>query len=168
MPYSAKGVANHFLDLADAEGMSIDPLQMQKLVFFAEGWHLALRGSSLINEQFEAWKRGPVVPALYHGLKHFGWNCIEGRLKDFDFSNSRFLESPRPTDEESLQLLKEVWRTYKRYSGPQLVSLTHEVGSPWDLTWQQADGAPDVRIDKDLITEWFTQQAKAAKLRNSH
>jgi len=54
---------------------------MQKLVYFCEGWHLAVFGESLVQEQFEAWQRGPVVPDLYHSLKRFGANPIRGRLK---------------------------------------------------------------------------------------
>jgi len=167
MPWSAKSVANYLLDLADADGMTIDPLQMQKLVYFCEGWHLALVGTSLVREQFEAWKRGPVVPALYHSLKHFGFQPVSGRVQHFDPQASRVMEVDRPSDNVSRDLVKEVWSVYKRYTGPQLVGLTHLPGSPWDVTWKHANGAPDARIDKGRIKEWFEGEAERARGRNS-
>jgi len=130
MAWPAKGVANLFLDLAEESGLPIDPLTMQKLVYFAEGWHLALLDTSLVIEQFEAWKRGPVVPALYHALKGYGSSPIRDCLV-----------------------------VARRYTGGQLVALTHQQGSPWEMTWRQANGAPDARIPKDHIRAWFRAEA---------
>lgn len=168
MPWSAKSVANYLLELAEEDGMTIDPLQMQKLVYFCEGWHLALVGTSLVREQFEAWKRGPVVPDLYHSLKHFGAQPISGRLKKFDFEESRVVEFEPINDRVARDLAKEVWSVYKRYTGPQLVGLTHLPGSPWDVTWKNANGAPDARIDKNLIKDWFEGEAERSRGRNTH
>jgi uncharacterized phage-associated protein len=151
MAWLAKGVANLFLDFAQETSGTIDPLEMQKLVYLGEGWHLALLDSSLVIEQFEAWKRGPVVPALYHGLKGFGAGPIQGRLMEFDYGLNRVTQAPRPNTPDSRGLVKEVWSVYRRYTGGQLVAITHEPGSPWDVTWRQANRAPDARIDKGLI-----------------
>ena len=163
MAWPAKGVANLFLDLAEESGLPIDPLTMQKLVYFAEGWHLALLDTSLVIEQFEAWKRGPVVPALYHALKGYGSSPIRDCLvvAEIDIPRQRIqtVEARRPTETESQDLVREVWRVYRRYSGGQLVALTHQQGSPWEMTWRQANGAPDARIPKDHIRAWFRAEA---------
>lgn len=166
MPWPVKGVANLFLDLADEDERSIDPLAIQKLVYFGEGWHLALLDSSLIVEQFEAWKRGPIVPVLYHSLKGFGADPIRGRLHIFDYERDRIIEAPRPDAAETRELVGEVWRVYRRYTGGQLVSLTHQHGSPWEVTWRQANGAPDARIDKMAVRDWFQAEADRAQGRN--
>lgn len=36
-------------------------LTLMKLVYFVEGWALALLGCSIVQEQIYAWRRGPVV-----------------------------------------------------------------------------------------------------------
>ncbi|MBQ1165829.1 DUF4065 domain-containing protein, partial [Streptomyces sp. A73] len=40
-------------------------LKLQKLCYFASGYHLAWEGRPLFREPFEAWANGPVVYDLY-------------------------------------------------------------------------------------------------------
>jgi len=49
MAYDAKIVANYFLDLADRDHVFVSPLKLQKLVYLAHGWSLALRGRPLLK-----------------------------------------------------------------------------------------------------------------------
>src|ERR1700680_3484243 len=65
MPFSAAAVANEFLRLAHRDNKPITPLKMQKLVYFAHGWHLALTGRPLLSEPIQAWEYGPVIPTIY-------------------------------------------------------------------------------------------------------
>ncbi len=54
-PVSAKLVANYFLKKAAAEGVTLDPMKLQKLVYIAHGWHLGLLGAPLLRSPIEAW-----------------------------------------------------------------------------------------------------------------
>ena len=69
MPFSAAAVANEFLHLAHRDDRPITPLKMQKLVYFAHGWHLAITGAPLISEPIQAWQYGPVISSLYQIFK---------------------------------------------------------------------------------------------------
>ena len=40
-------------------------MKLQKLCYYAYGYHLAWEGRRLFPERFEAWANGPVAPALY-------------------------------------------------------------------------------------------------------
>ena len=73
MPYSSEKIANFFLGLAQKEQVELTPLKLQKLLYFAHGWHLVLDsdGDPLLDEDIEAWKYGPVVPSIYHKFKEF-------------------------------------------------------------------------------------------------
>jgi uncharacterized phage-associated protein len=55
MPFDSKAVANEFLKLAEQDGVKLSPMKLLKLVYFAHGWHLALKGEPLLNERVEAW-----------------------------------------------------------------------------------------------------------------
>ena len=77
MAYEAKAIANYFLEKAKAEGNSLTPMQVQKLVYFAHGWYLGLFGEPLIKESVQAWSYGPVIPSLYQEFKRFGNQGID-------------------------------------------------------------------------------------------
>lgn len=50
------------------------PKQLEKLLFYAEGHHLATTGEALFNEEIQAWDEGPVCPSakpVYGGAKKY-------------------------------------------------------------------------------------------------
>ncbi|MDA0665038.1 MAG: DUF4065 domain-containing protein [Proteobacteria bacterium] len=66
-PATAAAVANEFLALQETSPSTtaIDPLKLQKLLFYANAWYLALHDDSLFDEDIEAWPWGPVVRNIY-------------------------------------------------------------------------------------------------------
>jgi uncharacterized phage-associated protein len=129
-PHDARAIANHFLDVAAAEGKSLDHLQVQKLTYFAHGWHLAVTGEPLIFQNVQAWPYGPVVPEVYEEFKSFGRNPIDGRALTFD---GRLKVVPFRTDllPISDHVLSRVWQSYKGHSGLEMSAIAHEEGTPW-------------------------------------
>jgi uncharacterized phage-associated protein len=69
-------VANYFIWLANETGSFLSNLKLQKLVYYAQAWHLALEESPLFEEDFEAWIHGPVLPTLYQKYESFSWKPI--------------------------------------------------------------------------------------------
>lgn len=62
MAYSAMTVAKYFLSIPDREsGELISNLKLQKLLYYAQGYHVAMHGVSkpLFVEKIYAWKHGP-------------------------------------------------------------------------------------------------------------
>lgn len=54
-------------DLADymLQRRAMTAMKLQKLVYYAQAWHLAWDGEELYEEPIEAWANGPVVRELY-------------------------------------------------------------------------------------------------------
>jgi uncharacterized phage-associated protein len=158
--YSAKAVANYFLDLAVKDGKAVTPMQIQKLVYFAHGWHLAVMKAPLIDEPIQAWRYGPVIPSLYHAFKSNGSNPITGRACDFAVDDDLVFraEEPEvpPTDVATRQLIDNVWQAYKDFSGVQLSNMTHEPDSPWDKMWKSAAGKKSIEIPDAMMAEYFS------------
>lgn len=171
MPYDSKAIANFFIDAAKAEGKSLTPIQIIKLVYIAHGWHLAFTNQPLINEPPEAWQYGPVIPSLYHSLKDYGNQPVKKKLTEFtnnasdpfDLSSS---EVPAPKDANIRNFLQSVWGRYGKLSGFQLSALTHQTDTPWHKTWEKlgAKYSKGVDIPEEDITRHYKElRAKNAK-----
>ncbi len=65
MSKEIKAVAEYILWFAGESGSLITNLKLQKLVYYAQAWHLALHNEPLFNDPIEAWVHGPVVRRLY-------------------------------------------------------------------------------------------------------
>lgn len=77
MCVSPIAVANWLLKLSWAENKPITQMKMQKMLYFAHGWHLALLDKPMMNEVVQAWQYGPVFESVYHTFKYFGANLID-------------------------------------------------------------------------------------------
>ncbi len=127
-PYTAIAIANEFLKLGNKECKPITPMQILKLVYFADGWYSGFNDGNLISEDFQAWQYGPVVPSLYHEIKKFGTGPIDDYLTE-DFENEpSFCD---PDDAASHELIEAVWDIYKDKPAMELSTITHARGTPW-------------------------------------
>ena len=132
--YSAKAVANYFLERYMDEG--ITPLKIQKLVYIAHGWHLALEQKPLVNDEYaEAWQFGPVFASLYHEFKHIGREPILELATEtyLDQDGKPKTKTPRvrEDDKDVRDILDRIWEVYGGYSASQLSAMCHRQDSPW-------------------------------------
>ena len=142
---TVRDVANYFLLQTDEEaGDIISNLKLQKLIYYAQGFHLALKGTPLFNEPLQAWNHGPVSPALYHVFKEYGAGAL-----------------PIPADcnagaltPEETELLDEVYAVYGQFSAWKLRDLTHDE-APWKNSFREGINAP---ISHQAMQEFFRTQ----------
>ncbi len=123
---SSHAVANAFLALAKRNSKPLTNMQVQKLVFLAQGYSLGVLDREIYYHNTHAWQWGPVIPNLYKSLQHYG---------------SGNVTEPLPTDDELIEgsdefgIVEGVWGAYGEYTGAQLSTLTHKPGSPWSKQW---------------------------------
>lgn len=132
-PVSSESVANFFLQKSFDTGVPITPMKLIKLVYIAHGWHLGYFDTALINDGVEAWQYGPVIPDLYHKVKHYGRKAIVAPVDNNGVMGDEANPSPNVN---SLALLERIWDVYGKHDGVQLSALTHQTGTPWDTTWK--------------------------------
>ena len=174
MPYNPLVIANYFLDRAESRGEQLSPMKLQKLVYYAHGWCLALTGEPLLDEPIHAWLYGPVVNSIFRKFRRFGSQEITTRATVPD-STSRTNNStrrldqvasgsvPEAIDQEITPFLDRVWEIYGRYSANQLSNQSHEPGTPWsEVSARYPDGVPRrVIIPDDRIKVYFAKQLVA-------
>jgi uncharacterized phage-associated protein len=167
MPYPAMAVANEFLTISKAAGRDdLTPMKLQKLVYFAHGWCLALTEQPLICERIEAWQYGPVIPALYHEFKYSGNDVISGLGTAVKYANGRIaFEKPTlddyPDDVERRNakgIIGRVFELYGKYSAARLSNATHMEGTPWQLVYKE--GVRSAVIPDDTIKSFFRSQVQ--------
>jgi uncharacterized phage-associated protein len=76
MAYSANTIADWILWLARQKGITLTHMQLQKCLYYAQGFSLGMTGEKLFSEAIMAWPHGPVVPAAYHAYKRYGCGTI--------------------------------------------------------------------------------------------
>lgn len=118
---TALDVAKYFLSHVDENaGDLISNLKLQKLLYFAQGFHLAIYDKPLFNDAIEAWMHGPVVPTVYRQYKKYGSEAIP-RPNKIDFSIY---------NKSTKKFLDEVYKVYGQFSAWVLRNITHKQ-SPW-------------------------------------
>lgn len=138
-------VAKYFLALqhADPEGSrDITNMKLQKLLYYAQGYHLALYGRPLFDAPIEAWTHGPVVPRVYREYKAYGSDPIP-------FPDDGLPDVP---DEQTRDFLDEVYNTVGQFSAWKLRQMTHE-----EPPWRDADaaGGDSPEISHDAMRRYF-------------
>ncbi|VTU36172.1 Panacea domain-containing protein [Variovorax sp. PBL-E5] len=162
MTYSPRIIANAFLRKAKEQNTGLSHMKLQKLVFYAHAWNLALHGEPLLSEKVEAWTYGPVVDSLYHELKAHGSNDIKSYLKEEDRKTGALVAYvPNSSDTQTWKLIDQVWDRYSKYSASQLSAMTHTNGSPW----HQARLEDDRKISNDAIREYYSKTARVGLAR---
>lgn len=164
MAYDARQIATEFIQLAQAQNKKLTPMQLQKLVYFAYGWYLAITGERLINERVGAWQWGPVFPSLYSAFREYGSDPIDDVPGELVFEGTKLKVKKFPLisddpkrDEMARSIIRRVWEIYGNYSASALSGMTHEPNSPWAQTTGK-----DIRgtyIEDDLIEDYFRRLA---------
>ena len=166
---TAAATANAFLDIQEGDKGTfprIDPMKMQKLLFYAAAWWLALKEKPLFPEEICAWPWGPVVPNVYTAFRDFGRNPIIGRRATeivrvgpghLDFERR---EPKVELSSDGGSFLRGVWNSHKLLTGIQLSNATHAPGEPWTIVKEQYrdDLSSKPIIPNDLIKEVFKRK----------
>lgn len=139
---SAREVADYFLAQVNEEvGDSLSNLKLQKLVYYAQGFHLALYGKPLFAEQIRNWEHGPVVPDLYHAFKQ---HSAEPLPVPATLDTSKY-------STEVVELLDEIYSVYGQFSAWKLRCMTHEE-PPWKET-RRGDVIPHALLESYFKTQ---------------
>ncbi len=173
MTYFAATVANSFLELADSSKRKLTHLQLQKLMYFAHGWHLALLDKPLVNEPFVALQNGPVLPSIQVEFSQFANDPIPNGYKVAITNTDEAMplitvDSVPLSDEKASNIIQFVWDKYSPLDGVKLSAMTHEdraslvapetgVRNPWRKNWRIAltEGLIKKEIPNSDIKDYF-------------
>jgi len=151
--HDARAIANEFLKLKDG---AANQMWLQKMVYIAHGWNLAINDEPLVEDRIEAWDGGPVLRIIWNHIRDWGHNAKGGLLgrrggKAF---------SAELTDQERA-IIHHVWKRYGSYSGRELSQLTHQAGTPWSNAY--FGHGKNAALSNQDIKQHFTELALAGR-----
>lgn len=160
MSYSPLTVANTFIDLAQADGIEITNMKLQKLLYFAEGHYVAHRDKRLLDESPRAWRYGPVYRSVYGAFQYCGSDPIRRHaMEPFpDEDDNEVYSTVGP--QKDREFIKSVWNAYKHKTAAQLSTISHNPKGPWAKTRELG---LDEAIEPELINEYFTSLRRRAE-----
>lgn len=119
----------------------ISTMKLQKLVYFAQGWHLGITGRKLFEGRFEAWAKGPVSPTLYaHHRREYA-------VSEWPAGDATLLQGFEKA------VVDAVLSNYGALSGIQLSEITHVPDGPWALARTRAGVSEGQRSQLGVNTE---------------
>jgi uncharacterized phage-associated protein len=145
MSYSVIDIANKIFTNTDmSQGETISNLKLQKLLYYLQGFFIAVYDKPLYKESIEAWQYGPVVREAYFHFKDFGPGSImlKGDEEIIEF------------DKNENELFNEVLEEYGQFSAIKLMNMTHDE-LPWKKTFTEN---PQGEISHDILKEYFKTQ----------
>ncbi len=142
-------VADYFLLLAREHGDYLSHLKLQKLIYYADSWHLVNFGKKpLVEEEFEAWVHGPVLRSLYNRFRDYGWQPI---LEE--------VSMPKVSKKQEKHL-REVYEVFGGLSAFELEKMTHDE-EPWLKARKglAPDESSNNRIKKSVMYSFYKSVA---------
>lgn len=156
MAVSVHAVADYFIRKVDREaGDDMTHFKLQKMLYYAQAWHLAMHDEPLFASHFEGWVHGPVCIEIYERFRHIAW---------YPIPPEDTLTEPAELDDDLHQFLQEVWEVYGQYTAPKLEQMSHE-----ETPWQEARkglGSTDaghVVLDEDTMRHYYRSRMHARR-----
>lgn len=137
----ANDVAKVLLKLSDPDlGDVLTNLKLQKLLYYVQGFHLAINNKALFQEDIIHWEYGPIVREVYNKYS----KCEGGAIDVPENFAPATIFSP-----SELNLISEVNKVYGQFSAWKLVEMTHQE-KPWKNT--KSDEVISVQAMKEFFT----------------
>ena len=128
--YDSRHIANLFIQRGQFSHM-----QIQKLVYFSHGWSLAILDKRLVDENFQAWRWGPVLRSVYESLRSYGYSTVTQPISSVATSG---------IDPSSERVIERTCELYGSIPALRLSRLTHVTGGPWhQMRMERYQDIPD-------------------------
>jgi uncharacterized phage-associated protein len=157
--HRATAIANEFLRLRANDSW---PQQMlvQKLVYIANGWTLAITGEALVGEDAEAWDNGPVYRSIWDHIRDYGYGKPYNQLIDPNSGSPFSADLSR----EEMDIIHHVSRKYGPMGAVRLSEITHRPDTPWTKAF--FGKGRNSRLDREAIRDHYVNLAMAGRERS--
>ena len=150
---SAKDVAEFFIQASRGEdgARGISKLGLNKLMYFAQLAYMRRYDRPLFQDDFHAWRNGPVLPSL----ERDGMGCVDGHDRDrvhSDFDGASIDAIP----DDAYAVLPLVYMTFEigEDDDGRLIDATHVKDGPWIDVRRANPDDPSAVIPKSRMLDY--------------
>lgn len=134
-------------------------MKLQKLCYFAYGYHLVWEDEKMFRQPFEAWANGPVSPALYSQHRRM-----------YTLNKGDIVGDPSQLSDGQRESINIVLDAFGDFTAHQLSEMSHYAEGPWDLARRRAGASAMERSNEELsdteIFEYFSRVVSAGTENN--
>lgn len=134
---NALNMAKYVINKCITDRCPVSNLQLQKILYYIQVAFLKRFGIPCFADEIEAWKFGPVVPAVYR--KYCGFGAMPINISATDSAEL----APKPYK----ALADEVIKSKQNLPPWALVSATHMPGGAWSRTYNSKGSFSVISID---------------------
>lgn len=154
-------LSNLILDVADAAGVEISNLALNKILYFVHALYLAETGEPLVHAKIEAWQYGPVFREVYHQFKNCDRSPIRQRATTLNLETGEYEKAEYCLEQREYDKIRDIALPYIRMRPGKLVDLSHEPDGPWHKAWfYDGEVNPGMEITDEAIQSYFRKQRR--------
>ncbi len=142
-------IADYFIRRGRVDGRYFSAYKITHIVYLASAWYYTMFEEALVDEKARAWQYCPVLPKLYHKIKH---------IKHDNMISTIHKEHTVLTTAEKI-VLNKIYDIYKDWAGEKLSALISCKGSPWD---KHKSSKTDV-IEWETIRKYYLKTIRSAR-----
>lgn len=140
-------IADYWVEVSLQKQHRMGQMKLQLLLYYAQGWHLALYGQPLFQDDLHKWGFGPASPKVAQAFKHFEAKpitapCMPQRL---------------PLPETTQAFLNDIYQYYAHFNGMTLSKMAKE-----EEPFRQCP-TEQVVITNQSLQNFFNQQKRKAQ-----
>ena len=137
---TALDLSRYILTKCKRDEKPINGMQLQGILYCAQCEFMKNYGEPLFDDDFEAWKFGPVISAVYYEYSHMGAFKIGADYKDYN----KVLED---LTEDEITVLNNVITSKREINA---LDLMYEISKPWKKVFNNGEGVGNI-IKKEEI-----------------
>ena len=125
--YTAMNIASEIIRQYGERHKSITNLKLQKVLYYVQVYSLQNQGRALFDDDFQAWRHGPVIPEVYDIFRKY----VSDDIKEDD---QTVLGNRIEIDETSKSMIEKIVEKTLPLDAWDMVYKTHET-RPWKDTY---------------------------------
>lgn len=120
-------------------------MQLQGILYYAQCTFMKNYGEPLFDDDFEAFKFGPAISAVYYEYSHFGAFKIGADYKDYD-------KVLKDMSQDQIATLNSVIISKRDIAA---LDLMREVSKAWEMVFDNGEGVGDIIKKEDMCEIGF-------------